>query len=150
MRRALALGQGAGERGEIPIGALIIDDAGSVLAEAANAREKLADPTAHAEVLALRAAGQARGQWRLHGCTLVVTVEPCAMCAGAAVLARVDRVVFGAWEAKTGACGSVRDLVRDTRLNHQSEVVAGVCGEEAAELMHMFFAPNRAVWCSEQ
>ncbi len=139
MRRALALGKAAGECGEIPIGAVIIDDAGSVLAEAANAREELADPTAHAEVLALRAAGQARGQWRLHGCTLVVTVEPCAMCAGAAVLARVDRVVFGAWEAKTGACGSVRDLVRDTRLNHRVDVIAGVCGREAAHLMRSRF-----------
>jgi len=106
-------------------------------------READADPTGHAEVVALRAAARDRGEWRLDGCTLVVTLEPCTMCAGAAVLSRVDRVVFGAWDPKAGAVGSLWDVVRDRRLNHRPEVVAGVLADESAALLEEFFAGQR-------
>jgi tRNA(adenine34) deaminase len=139
--------RGAGD--DVPIGAVVVDADGRELAAAANAREADGDPTAHAEVLALRAAARVlhgnatehagRG-WRLGGCTLAVTVEPCTMCAGAAVLARVDRIVFGAWEPRTGAVGSLWDVVRDRRLTHRPEVVAGVREAECAALLTAFFA----------
>ncbi|WP_235984840.1 tRNA adenosine(34) deaminase TadA [Actinomyces trachealis] len=143
MRRALALAAAAGDAGEIPVGAVMLGSDGVVLAEAANAREAEHDPTAHAEIRVLRAAGAALGDSHLDGCTLVVNLEPCTMCAGAVVLARVARVVFGAWEPRTGACGSVRDVLRDSRANHQVEVLAGVCAGECEELLRGFFELRR-------
>ena len=143
MDRALELGIEAGARGDVPVGAVVLDEAGRVVGEGANRREADADPTAHAEVLALRAAAAATGQWRLEGCTLVVTLEPCTMCAGALVLARVDRLVFGAWDAKAGATGSVRDVVRDSRLNHRVEVVPGIREAECAGVLEEFFRDRR-------
>ena len=129
--------------GDVPIGAVVVDADGVELAAACNAREALGDPTAHAEVLALRAVAAVRGEWRLEGCTLAVTVEPCTMCAGAIGLARVERVVFGAWEPKTGAAGSLWDVLRDRRLNHRPEVVAGVLADECAAMMESFFGGYR-------
>ncbi|WP_253781220.1 nucleoside deaminase [Nonomuraea roseoviolacea] len=143
MRLALAEAVAAGERGEVPVGAVVLDAAGEVLAAAGNDRESAADPTGHAEVLALRAAARSRGSWRLDGCTLVVTLEPCTMCAGAAVLARVDRIVYGAVDVKGGAVGSLWDVVRDRRLNHRPEVVMGVMAEECAAILTTFFATRR-------
>jgi tRNA(adenine34) deaminase len=143
VRRALEVAAEAPQTGDVPIGAVVVDAAGRELAAACNAREALADPTAHAELLVLRAAAAVRGEWRLEGCTLAVTVEPCTMCAGALGLARVARVVFGAWEPKTGAVGSLWDVVRDRRLNHRPEVVAGVLAEECAALLESFFAAQR-------
>lgn len=139
MRLALAEAERAGASGEIPIGAIVLDRHGTVIASAANAREATHDPTAHAEVLALRAAGIALGDWHLEGCTLVVTLEPCPMCAGAAVLARVARVVFGAWNPDAGAAGSAWDLLRDRRLNHRPEVVGGVLAEACGTLVRDAF-----------
>lgn len=143
MGRALTLARAAGEEGEVPVGAVVLGPDGRRLAEAANARERRHDPTAHAEVRALRAAGQALGDSHLDGCTLVVTLEPCTMCAGAIQLARVARVVLGAWEPRTGACGSVRDVLRDPRANHRVEVVAGVRPAESEALLREFFAGRR-------
>jgi tRNA(adenine34) deaminase len=143
VRRALQVAAQAPHTGDVPIGAVVVDAAGRELAAACNAREALGDPTAHAELLALRAAAAARGEWRLEGCTLAVTVEPCTMCAGALGLARVARVVFGAWEPKTGAVGSLWDVVRDRRLNHRPEVVSGVLAAECAALLESFFATRR-------
>ncbi|GAB2999677.1 nucleoside deaminase [Saccharothrix stipae] len=138
---ALAVAAEAPRTGDIPIGAVVYGPDGAELARACNAREALGDPTAHAEVLALRAAAAAFGDgWRLTGCTLAVTVEPCTMCAGALVLSRVDRVVFGCWEPRTGAVGSLWDVVRDRRLNHRPEVVGGVLAERCASLLESFFA----------
>jgi tRNA(adenine34) deaminase len=129
---------------DVPIGAVIVDAEGRELARAANAREALGDPTAHAEILALRAAAAVHGDgWRLEGATLAVTVEPCTMCAGALVMARVARVVFGAWEPKTGAVGSLWDVVRDRRLTHRPEVRGGVLAGECAALLESFFARHR-------
>jgi tRNA(adenine34) deaminase len=141
---ALDAAQAAVAADDVPVGAVLIGPSGEVLASAANAREAVHDPTAHAEVLALRAAGQRLGTWQLVGCTLAVTLEPCAMCAGAIVLARVARVVFGAWDPKAGAAGSVWDLLRDRRLNHRPEVVGGVREAECAALLAEFFAVRRA------
>ena len=143
MVRALELARAAGEVGEVPVGAVVLSPEGAVLAEAANAREAEHDPTAHAEIRALRAAGAALGDSHLDGCTLVVTLEPCTMCAGAIVLARVARLVLGAWEPRTGACGSVRDVVRDTRSNHQVEVRAGLRAQQSQDLLTAFFADRR-------
>ncbi|WP_220447961.1 tRNA adenosine(34) deaminase TadA [Nonomuraea diastatica] len=143
MRLALAEAAAAGDRGEIPVGAVVLDQLGEVLAAAGNDRESSADPTAHAEVLALRRAAARRGQWRLTGCTLVVTLEPCTMCAGAAVLARVDRIVYGAVDEKGGAVGSLWDVVRDRRLNHRPEVVMGVLAAECSAVLKRFFATRR-------
>lgn len=143
MGRALALAARAAEAGEVPVGAVVLSPEGEVLAEAANAREAEHDPTAHAEVRALREAGSVVGSSHLDGCTLVVTLEPCTMCAGAIQLARIERVVLGAWEPRTGACGSVRDVLRDPRANHRVEVVAGVRAAEASALLEEFFAPRR-------
>jgi tRNA(adenine34) deaminase len=125
---------------DVPVGAVVVDASGRELACATNAREALGDPTAHAEVLALRAAAALHDDgWRLEGCTLAVTLEPCTMCAGAAVLARVDRVVFGAWEPKTGAAGSLWDVVRDRRLTHRPEVVGGVREQACSDLLREWF-----------
>ncbi|MFC6085599.1 tRNA adenosine(34) deaminase TadA [Sphaerisporangium aureirubrum] len=143
MRRALAQAVLAARRGEVPVGAVVIGPGGEIIAEAGNDRESSADPTAHAEVLALRAAARARGGWRLDGCALVVTLEPCTMCAGAAVLARVDRLVYGAVDEKAGAAGSLWDVVRDRRLNHRPEVIAGVLAGECAALLREFFTERR-------
>jgi tRNA(adenine34) deaminase len=127
---------------DVPIGAVVVRD-GSVVGAAGNQRERLGDPTAHAEVLAIRQAAGAVGGWRLDGCTLVVTLEPCAMCAGAIVLARVPRVVFGAPDPKAGFAGSLGDLVRDPRLNHRASVTGGVLAEECGELLRTFFRERR-------
>ncbi|MBK4120771.1 tRNA adenosine(34) deaminase TadA [Kocuria rhizophila] len=129
--------------GDVPIGAVVLDADGRVIGTGRNRREEWGDPTAHAEVLALREAAAHRGEWRLEGCTLVVTLEPCAMCAGAVVLARVPTVVFGAWDPKAGACGSVFDIVRDPRLNHWVEVTGGVREDECAALLREFFRTHR-------
>lgn len=143
IRAALQAAALAGPR-DVPIGAVVFGPDGAELARAANAREALGDPTAHAEVLALRAAAAVLGGgWRLEGTTLAVTVEPCTMCAGALVLARVARVVFGAWEPKTGAVGSLWDLVRDRRLNHRPDVRGGVLADECAKPLEAFFARQR-------
>lgn len=139
MRRCLRVAAGT-PPGDVPVGALVVDSAGRELASATNRREADADPLAHAEVLALRAAARVLGDgWRLGGCTLVVTLEPCTMCAGAAVGARVGRIVFGAWEPRSGACGSLWDVVRDRRLVHRPEVTGGVLEEECAAGLESFF-----------
>jgi tRNA(adenine34) deaminase len=143
MGEALTVGRTALDGGEIPVGAVVLDSTGTVVASAHNEREARHDPTAHAEVVALRRAGAALGTWHLVGCTLAVTLEPCTMCAGALVLARVDRVVFGAWDPKAGAAGSLWDVVRDRRLNHRPEVVGGVREAECAALLDDFFAIRR-------
>ena len=143
MARALELAREAGGWGDVPVGAVVLDADGRILGEGANRREADGDPTAHAEVLALRAAAARAGEWRLDSSTLVVTLEPCTMCAGAIVLARVPRVVMGAWDPKAGAAGSVRDVLRDSRLNHRVEVVAGVRDRECAALLREFFGARR-------
>ncbi|MFE0651854.1 tRNA adenosine(34) deaminase TadA [Streptomyces sp. NPDC059534] len=139
MRLALAEAAAAEPAGDVPVGAVVLGPDGKVLARAHNEREAAGDPTAHAEVLALRRAAAAAGEWRLTGCTLVVTLEPCVMCAGALVQSRVERVVFGAVDEKAGAAGSLWDLVRDQRLNHRPEVIHGVLGEECAQQLTAFF-----------
>ncbi|VXC33073.1 tRNA-specific adenosine deaminase [Nocardioides sp. AX2bis] len=143
MRAALDEARAALASGDVPVGAVVLDPAGEVVGVGRNVREADADPTGHAEVVALRAAARARGEWRLDGCTLVVTLEPCTMCAGAAVLARVERVVLGAWDEKAGAVGSLWDVVRDRRLNHRPEVVAGVLAAESSALLAEFFGGRR-------
>ncbi|WP_299446360.1 nucleoside deaminase [uncultured Phycicoccus sp.] len=144
MRHALALAGQAGRAGDVPVGAVVVGPSGEVLGEGWNVREAEGDPTGHAEVVALRAASRAVGQWRLEGCQLVVTMEPCPMCAGALVLARVARVVFGGWDPKLGACGSVWDLPRDRRVTHRVEVVGGVLEAECGDLVRRFFDGHRA------
>lgn len=143
MRLALAEARAALATDDVPIGAVVLDPSGAVIGTGRNVREAEHDPTGHAEVVALRAAALAVGEWRLTGCTLVVTLEPCTMCAGAAVLARVERVVFGAYDDKAGAVGSLWDVVRDRRLNHRPEVVSGVLAAESAELLDGFFRLHR-------
>ncbi|WP_277681855.1 nucleoside deaminase [Saccharomonospora azurea] len=144
VRVALRFAERARDTADVPIGAAVFAPDGSFLAGAHNAREELGDPTAHAEVLALREAARVHGDgWRLEGCTLAVTVEPCTMCAGALVLARVARVVFGAWEPRTGAVGSLWDVVRDRRLNHRPEVLGGVLEAECSALLDDFFSGHR-------
>ncbi len=143
METALAEARAALATGDVPIGAVVLDEDGAVIGRGRNVREALHDPTGPAEVVALREAATARGEWRLTGCTLVVTLEPCTMCAGAAVLARVDRVVFGPYDDKAGAVGSLWDVVRDRRLNHRPEVVSGVLAEESAMLLEGFFSGRR-------
>jgi tRNA(adenine34) deaminase len=143
MRRALTVASGSPVAVDVPVGAVIYDETGAEIATGRNERELLGDPTAHAEILALRAAAKSVGEWRLSGCTLVVTLEPCTMCAGAAVLARVDTLVFGAWEPKTGAVGSLWDVVRDRRLNHRPEVYGGVLEAECGAMMRSFFESKR-------
>lgn len=142
MGLALDEARAAGGAGDVPIGA-VVARGDEVLARAGNARERDRDPTAHAEVLALRQAASAAGSWHLEGCTLVVTLEPCAMCSGALVLARIDRLVFGAPDPKAGFAGSLGDLVRDPRLNHAVDVTAGVLEDECGELLRSFFAGRR-------
>jgi tRNA(adenine34) deaminase len=143
MRRALEVAAAAVDTGDVPVGAVVLSPDGGELAAAANARERDGDPTAHAEVLALRAAARALGSWRLTGCTLVVTLEPCTMCAGALVLARVARLVYGADDPKAGAVGSLWDVVRDRRLNSRPEVLRGVLADESAALLRAFFTTHR-------
>ena len=142
MREALEAARDAEAEGDVPVGAVVVRD-GVVVARAGNRTVRDQDPTAHAEVLAVRAAARTIGQWRLDGCALYVTLEPCAMCAGAMVLARVPRVVFGAWDDKAGMAGSVGDLLRHPRLNHRPEVRAGVLREECGALLSAFFQRRR-------
>ncbi|MGQ0715153.1 MAG: tRNA adenosine(34) deaminase TadA [Gemmatimonadaceae bacterium] len=142
MREALAAARDAARHGDVPIGAIVVY-AGDVIATAANRTVRDQDPTAHAEVLALREAARVRRSWRLDGCTLYVTLEPCAMCAGAVVLSRIDRLVFGGWDEKAGMVGSIDDIVRHPRLNHRAEVIAGVLGEECGALLREFFEARR-------
>ena len=144
MREALDEARAALATDDVPIGAVVVDPVGAVVGRGRNRREADADPTAHAEVVALRQAAVARGEWRLSGCTLVVTLEPCTMCAGATVLSRVDRLVFAAFDDKAGAVGSLWDVVRDRRLNPRPEVVSGVLAEESTGLLRGFFATHRA------
>jgi tRNA(adenine34) deaminase len=143
MRLALEEARAAGEAGDVPIGA-VVARGDEVLGRAGNARERDRDPTAHAEVLALRQAAAAVGSWHLEGCTLYVTLEPCAMCSGAVVLARIDRLAFGADDPKAGFAGSLADLVRDPRLNHSVEVTVGVLADECGELLRRFFVERRS------
>jgi tRNA(adenine34) deaminase len=142
MSLALDEARAAQAAGEVPVGAVMVRGA-DVLARAGNRTLRDQDPTAHAEALVIRATAALLGVWRLDGCTLYVTLEPCAMCAGAIVLARLDRVVFGAWDEKAGMAGSVADLLRHPRLNHRPEVQAGVCGEACGELLTEFFRARR-------
>jgi len=143
MRRALALAVEAAADGDIPVGAVVTDAAGAVIGEGRNLREATGDPTAHAEVVALRQAAAALGTWNLTGCTLTVTLEPCLMCAGALLQSHVSRLVFGAWDDKAGAAGSRYDVVRDRRLPVRAEVVAGVEADTASALLRAFFEAQR-------
>ena len=143
MRLALEHARRAPSTGDVPVGAVVLGPDGAVVGHGWNAREADGDPTAHAEVLALREAVATLGRWRLDDCTLVVTLEPCLMCAGAIVLARTARVVFGAWDDKAGASGSQWDVLRDRRVNHRPEVVGGVLEDECAEVLREFFEPRR-------
>jgi tRNA(adenine34) deaminase len=143
MTAALEQASAAASAGDVPVGAIIVRE-DEIIARANNRTVRDQDPTAHAEMLAIRAAAQALGTWHLGGCTLYVTLEPCAMCAGAIVLARIDRVVFGAWDDKAGMAGSVGDILRHPRLNHRPEVLAGVLADECAESLRVFFEARRA------
>ena len=142
MRLALAEGARCAAHGDVPVGAVIVRDDAAMLG-AGNARELMQDPTAHAEVIALRGAASERRSWHLEGCTLYVTLEPCAMCAGAAVLSRLDRVVFGAADPKAGFAGSLGNLVQDPRLNHRTELTGGVLADECGDLLRSFFRDRR-------
>ena len=142
MRRALEAARGALERGDVPVGAVVVRR-GELVAAAANRTVADGDATAHAEILAIRDASRVLGGWRLEGCTLYVTLEPCSMCAGALVLARTERVVFGAWDAKAGMAGSVEDLLRHPRLNHRPQVMGGVLAAECGTLLSEFFEGRR-------
>ena len=143
MQRALVLAAEAAEAAEIPVGAVVLDADGRVVAEGRNTREATHDPTGHAEMEAIRAAAAARGSWNLDGCTLVVTLEPCVMCAGAILQARIGRVVFGAWDDKAGAAGSMYDVLRDRRLPYRAEVIGGVGEDDAVALLRAFFEDRR-------
>ncbi|MFJ4165926.1 nucleoside deaminase [Microbacterium sp. NPDC089698] len=143
MDRALVLAAEAAAAQEIPVGAVVLGTDGRILAEGRNNREETADPTGHAEIVALRAAAAAQGSWNLTGCTLVVTMEPCVMCAGAILQSRVARVVFGAWDDKAGAAGSRYDVLRDRRLPYRAEVVGGIREDDAVEQLRAFFAERR-------
>jgi tRNA(adenine34) deaminase len=143
MRAALAEATAALATDDVPVGAVVLDEGHEVVGRGRNRREAEHDPTGHAEVVAIREAARARGSWRLDGCTLVVTLEPCTMCAGAVGLARLDRLVFGAYDDKAGAVGSLWDVLRDRRLNHRPEVVAGVLADECSALLLDFFATHR-------
>jgi tRNA(adenine34) deaminase len=143
MQRALELAAIAGAAGDVPVGAVVTDAAGAVIGEGRNLREVDHDPTAHAEIVALRQAAAAQGRWNLEGCTLVVTLEPCLMCAGALLQARVSRLVFGAWDEKAGAAGSMYDVVRDRRLPSRAEVVGGLREDDASTLLRTFFDARR-------
>jgi len=139
----LELARAAAAAGEVPVAAMVVDAAGAVLGTGGNEREATSDPTAHAEIVAIRAAAQALGSWNLAGTTLIVTLEPCSMCAGAVLQARIPRVVFGAWDEKAGAAGSVNDLLRDRRLPHRVEVIGGVREAESAAMLQAFFEQRR-------
>jgi len=141
---ALGEARSALASGEVPVGAVVLSPAGMPIAIGRNQREGRSDPTAHAEIVALRRAGEFRGHWQLTGCTLVVTLEPCTMCAGAIVLSRLTRLVFGAWDPKGGAVGSLWDVVRDRRLNHRPEVIGGVRELECSQLLTDFFTGRRS------
>ena len=143
MRRAISEATQAEATGDVPVGAVVMDPGGTVIGTGHNAREATADPTAHAEMLAIRQAASSLGGWRLERCTLVVTLEPCTMCAGAVVLARLSTLVFGAYDPKAGAAGSLWDVVRDRRLNHRPEVMGGVLEGETADVLRAFFATRR-------
>ena len=143
MSRALFFANRARESGDVPVGAVVIDSLGRIVGKGWNTREADHDPCGHAEIVALREAGRTLKRWNLVGCTLVVTLEPCTMCAGAAVASRVDRVVFGAWDPKAGAAGSLRDVLHDSRLNHRVEVIGGVLGSEATVQLKAFFEGRR-------
>lgn len=143
MARALALAARAAAEGDVPVGAVVLDASGAVAGEGYNRREATHDPTAHAEVLALRAAAATMGTWRLDGCTLVVTLEPCLMCAGAILAARVPRIVIGAWDDKAGATGSQWDVVRDARIGSKVEVISGVGADASVALLAKFFSARR-------
>ena len=143
MQLALAEADIAKQHGDVPVGAVVVDEHGTVIGGASNRREQDQDPTAHAELLALRQAAQDKHRWRLEGCTMYVTLEPCVMCAGALVLARLDTVVFAADDPKAGACGALYDVVRDPALNHQLTVRRGVLANEANTLLVDFFAERR-------
>ena len=143
MRTALGEARLALDSGDVPIGAVVLDATGRVIGRGRNVRERDADPLGHAELVACRAAAESVGAWRLTGCTLVVTLEPCTMCAGAVVLSRLERLVFGAYDPKAGAVGSLWDVVRDRRLNHRPEVVGGVLADECTALLEDFFAHQR-------
>jgi tRNA(adenine34) deaminase len=145
MREAIALAAAASQIGETPVGCIVVDAAGRIIGRGHNRRQIDADPTAHAEILALRQAAQSRGDWRLSDCTLVVTLEPCPMCAGALVNARVSRLVYGAADPKAGAVRTLFQLCDDPRLNHRVEIVAGVLAEECGELLRKFFQAQRAL-----
>ena len=139
MGKALFLANRARETGDVPVGAVVVDENGRIIGRGWNCREANHDPAGHAEIVALREAGRARGTWRLTGCTLIVTLEPCTMCAGAILASRIDRVVFGAWDPKAGAAGSLRDVLRDARMPHPTEVIGGVLAQEAAMQLRSFF-----------
>jgi len=143
MRQALLAAREAGLRGDVPVGAVVLGPDGSPIAMGSNERELMGDPTAHAEVVAIRRAAEALGQWRLTGCTLVVTLEPCTMCAGAIVAARIDHLVFGAFDDKAGAVASLFDVLRDPRLNHRPRVTSGVLKADCAALLEEFFTSRR-------
>jgi len=143
MRAALDQARRSLEAGDVPIGAVVLDGSGQAVGRGHNVRERDGDPTGHAELVAVRRAAEAVGEWRLSGCTLVVTLEPCTMCAGAVVLSRLDRLVFGAFDPKAGAVGSLWDVVRDRRLNHRPEVVGGVLADECSALLDDFFGRQR-------
>jgi tRNA(adenine34) deaminase len=143
MRAAIEQARLAGQGNDVPVGAVVVDPHGVIIGRGYNLREATGDPTGHAEIVALRAAATARGEWRLEGCTMVVTLEPCTMCAGAIVLSRVARLVYGADDPKAGAVGSLWDVVRDRRLNHRPEVVSGVLAVDCAELLQDFFRSRR-------
>lgn len=143
MARALALAADAPAHGDVPVGAVVLDASGAVIATGVNERELTGDPTAHAEVVALRRAADALGNWRLEGCTLVVTLEPCTMCAGAIVAARIQRLVFGAFDEKAGAVSSLWDVIRDPRLNHRVEVIGGIEADACGRLLRDFFDGHR-------
>lgn len=145
MMRALELASHAAGADEVPVGAVIIDSKRRIIAAAHNQREQLRDPTAHAEMIAITQAAESVGDWRLEGCTLYVTLEPCPMCAGAILLARIPRVVFGAVDPKSGACQSLYQLLDDSRLNHRCEVVGGVCADRASSMLTEFFRGKRAL-----
>lgn len=143
MRRCLRLADVAAREGDVPVGALVLDPDGNVIGEGFNTREADLNPAGHAEILALTRAARRLGTTHLDGCTLLVTLEPCAMCAGAIVLSRVSTLAFGSWDPKTGACGSVRDVVRDVRLNHQVEVIGGILEDECSAQLREFFQERR-------
>ncbi|MGO1266678.1 MAG: tRNA adenosine(34) deaminase TadA [Microbacterium gubbeenense] len=143
MRRALALAEEAAKAGEVPVGAVVTDPSGQVIGRGRNRREETHDPSAHAEVVAMREAALAIGSWNLDGCTLIVTLEPCLMCAGTLLQARISRVVFGAWDDKAGAAGSLYDVVRDRRLPYRAEVVGGILDDETRAPLERFFRTRR-------